>query len=831
MTVRAGLAAVVVFSIACFLPHLSRGLGLRGATESVVPPWSAVPVEANLDASATDALIYSYPNLVHWQRAVAGDWTGLFWNPHLFCGTPFLATLDTCALYPTNALSLVLPPGAFLLAVALIHVLLANVGAYLALLRLRIRPSSALLGACAFGASPWFLAHLDVVNFPQAAAWLPWMALFADRLLADGRVRDAAGLAACLAVSILGGMIQITGIAVVCVLMLAAARVVTISAHGGRRRAALRVAAAILAGLALAAPQLAPTVEHGWDAPRVTTSAGDALRFAHRPLEWLQLLYPEILGTPADLSRFGAGSAQLLTAPSESTYPPAALAGSRGPGMTFTESVCGPGVVALALALAALASSERKRALPFLLLIAIGALASSDSPLTRLVFQIPGSTLGNPKRFLLACCVGFAGCAALGAEALADRRRGARIAAVVPAFAIVLFCASIAAVPDLVEEWLARAVGCDVRFCRGVAAVLLTQAALPAGVAIATAVVARAHRLGPFAGHAILAGLALVSAASFNANQNPGHAERRLFPSTVTTRYIAARANRSDDVSPFRAAATTPFRIARFRGATARVPAPLPPNTAILFGFRDLQGYEGLVPPRLEELLTRLQADVVFEHHMVREWSDARVLAKPVFHFLGVRLVLSSNDEVPGLPTSTLVPEENVGVFENWSARPLASCVTSVRTFESDPALLDALVGDEFLPGREVLVLAQDASALHSKPQAGGVDSQPAAPTVRWKQTSAGVIDLSWEGDLPGPLVVAESFSPGWRAETPDGASVKILRANHAFMAMTVPAGSRSLTLHYVPRAFFLGLGIACLGLGALGLSGILSHRRSRRSL
>ena len=58
--------------------------------------------------------------------------------------------------------------------------------------RIGLGRPACLAGAWTFGAGAWFLAHLDVVNFPQTAAWLPWIAFAADRAYMLALPDDAA---------------------------------------------------------------------------------------------------------------------------------------------------------------------------------------------------------------------------------------------------------------------------------------------------------------------------------------------------------------------------------------------------------------------------------------------------------------------------------------------------------------------------------------------------------------------------------------------------------------------------------------------------------------
>jgi uncharacterized membrane protein YfhO len=77
-------------------------------------------------------------------------------------------------------------------------------------------------------------------------------------------------------------------------------------------------------------------------------------------------------------------------------------------------------------------------------------------------------------------------------------------------------------------------------------------------------------------------------------------------------------------------------------------------------------------------------------------------------------------------------------------------------------------------------------------------------------------IDVTVTMQRPGFIVVSESAWPGWRAYV-DNNRVRILRANHAFLGVYVPAGTHSVRLRYLPQSFVVGRAISLATL--LGLA------------
>ena len=95
-----------------------------------------------------------------------------------------------------------------------------------------------------------------------------------------------------------------------------------------------------------------------------------------------------------------------------------------------------------------------------------------------------------------------------------------------------------------------------------------------------------------------------------------------------------------------------------------------------------------------------------------------------------------------------------------------------------------------------------------------------AAQIVRYEDEEVAVALADSTG---GILVLSDTYYPGWRAFV-DGVERPILRANHVFRAVVVPAGAREVVFSYEPDSFRYGLLVSvarqrsCWGwLGAVG--------------
>jgi hypothetical protein len=223
------------------------------------------------------------------------------WTPHLFAGYPLLAEGQLGALYPPNLiLHWLLPVPVALNVFILGHFVWAAIGAYAFARRLRMHRTAAGCVALVYGLGGFLVAHLDQVNIVACAAWQPWLFLLVDRLLVGATpshpARDAALLALAVGMEFLAGH---PPMALLSLLAVVAYGLYLFLALRQQRQLLLLLAMGLLAGVALAAAQLLPTVElTQWSVrsgeldPELFTS------FSMHPPYLVSLLSPFVLGNP-----------------------------------------------------------------------------------------------------------------------------------------------------------------------------------------------------------------------------------------------------------------------------------------------------------------------------------------------------------------------------------------------------------------------------------------------------------------------------------------------------------------------------------------------------
>lgn len=168
-----------------------------------------------------------------------------------------------------------------------------------------------------------------------------------------------------------------------------------------------------------------------------------------------------------------------------------------------------------------------------------------------------------------------------------------------------------------------------------------------------------------------------------------------------------------------------------------------------------------------------------------------------------------------------LVHSGDVKVYTNAQVLPRATIVHEARLIPDDARALEALSAPDFQPARTVIL------SEGQPPENNGSGAEDRVVVLTY---DAERIVMEADLDSPGILVLRDTYYPGWRAFV-DGAETAIWRANLLFRAVPLPAGHHRVEFLFNPPAWWLGLGLSCLSLIALGgaLSIVLLYRKPTR--
>jgi hypothetical protein len=142
-------------------------------------------------------------------------------------------------------------------------------------------------------------------------------------------------------------------------------------------------------------------------------------------------------------------------------------------------------------------------------------------------------------------------------------------------------------------------------------------------------------------------------------------------------------------------------------------------------------------------------------------------------------------------------------------------------TVEKDPKrVLQRLASADFDPRQEVLLDAE-----LGRQQRGSL--MATADLIDHKNRS---VSIKTSLSDPGILIVADSFYPGWKAYV-DGKEEVIRRANLFFRAVPLPSGNHIVEFRYEPRSFAIGFAVTIITLVSIIVISVCLYLRNRSSI
>jgi hypothetical protein len=784
-------------------------------------------------------------------------WTDLLGN-----GAPLLANHQSALFYPLNWIYFVAPVERAMGYSVVLHLILAGLLAYAWGRSLGLARFGATITGLSFMLSGFFVSRTQFITIINAAAWLPLVFLLGERLSRRQTWLDAVGLGVVLALQFLAGHAQLWFYSLWAVVTYVLVRVrslqraapgADIQARRGRIFALL--AGAMLLALSLSAAQLLPTAELALHSQRADgLDPQEAMTYSFWPWRLLTLAAPNLFGSPASGDYWGYA--------------------------TYWEDAGYIGVLPLLLALTAIWGWARRKLsllmhrrsrpadglnpanqpvsapaqdflIPFLSLFSVVALILAmgrNTPIYPLIFNyVPGfGAFRSPARWLLFYTFGVSTLAGLGADRFRLSYRAQYVARLTVAGAAATAVVSLAMqassqqVHLAIEPTFAPAIA-GFAVWLGLSAILLllcpNRARLQpmergADDRAADGSDPRIARspLPTYVWHGLALVLVSIDLALFAAPLTPS-IDPALYQSlTSADRWLQTRADDSRLFATYDYDYDTKFNAyLDFSGWGSSDLAhwlsfreTLVPNLNLFAHRSSVNNDEPLVVGRWRALMEALRAaDWPTRQRLLRMMNAGYVLA-----------------ERPAPDLSKVA--EVAGLYRLSGALPRVWMVSKARQMSDLDGALSELLSASFDPTAEVLL-----ESIPNRPdQPGNPDAEAQAALadgplpIESLQTSYPAVDVSWHEDWnsrsihvvapqPGYLVLAYTYYPGWRA-TVDGQPAEILRANYAFMALSLGPGEHQVRLRYQPLSFLLGAAISSLALCTLVGLAVLTFRSSQ---
>ncbi len=756
-TVGAALLTVILFGRVL----IGQRVLIAGDILYGILPWgasAAAHAPANAIVSDTTLTTLAWTTVVH--NAFSHGHAPL-WNSHALMGSPLFANDQTAAFFPLNLLALPFDPALALSLVMIAKFWIAGLGTAFYLRQLGAGGKAAFFGGLAFATSSFIVIWLGYPN-SMVAALMPFGFASVEWFLRQGRPLALAVLALDIGLMLLAGHaptdVQLIG---------------AMGAYGVIRWSVLRVnrwrslgglVAAFVTGVLVGAIQVIPFVEALRLGVTFNLRQGQHAGEGHLSLTTLSTwVVPNSRGNPAI-----DGLARHLPNFSEST-------GFAGVGA----------LVVASLGVAWLWRRQRSAAVALVGLILIGA-GIVYGPLSPVAGRLPILSVSNNARLIALICFGVAVLGGLGLEVVSSApARPSRVG-------VGLVLGGGASLLALAGGWLL------VYRMRGRVDSLLPTVHNQIGFWLA------------------IGALSLLCAVMFAAAGTRGGAPRLASTGLVMLAAVEAMlfawpfnpVTRRSEVPPVSQAMDW-LQSHAGAGEVAAVYPSMFPESATLYGLRDVSGYDLVVTPRVVDFWTA--ADPGFQFT-----SNITNLSRPRAAWLaaaGVTEVLAAGDQsLPG--TTRTFSGEGVTISSVPAARPFAYAASKTVRVSGPAAAAEVLQLD---PLGAVAV------------EGGCCSGDQGTARVTVLERDDGVVRLKVEAAAPTTVVIGQAFYPGWQAQL-DGNQTTIRPANILFQSVQVPAGTHDLTLRYQPPSFTIGVLLSVLGIaGLLGL--VALDRRSARRL
>lgn len=425
---------VILLFLAALIPFLPALIGGKqlGPTEHIQAMVGGSAPSYGWDVLQADGVLQFWP----WRDIVFDSWRQgqmPLVNPYQLAGQPLAANSQSGAFYPLHILFAFVPGSVpfKMLLLGVIHALLAGLGVFVWLRRLRVSETGAVVAGVGFAMSQFMIAWAPLASVPTTVAWIPWSLAGLVAASASRRVAEV-GLA--VGMMLLAGHLQFAAYGLMAVVLAC-----VVGAISDRRM--LVGLLGVIVGAVIAWPQVSLVLANSANSHRKNVPSEEGysayVAGALKPFEALSVVHPRLLGDPSAPSEV-LGQSGLPNA----YWPMYAKIGSN-------PAECALWVSPVVLVLALVGVFARKKALgddssptglsgdsptpqrvrsfvfpavPFSLAL-LGLLLALGTPVNRLLFfYFPGwSATGSPGRSLVLIVLGVCALAGFGFDQLPQK--------------------------------------------------------------------------------------------------------------------------------------------------------------------------------------------------------------------------------------------------------------------------------------------------------------------------------------------------------------------------------------------------------------------------
>lgn len=415
------LTAATVFILAAVIllwkPILLGKAILPGDYLQQMQPWSANDTgqrsSMQWNPLSWDAISQFYPWRVFLGRSLRQGILPI-WNPHQFCGTPFLANGQSAVFYPPNWIFAFCDPIRAFTYLAVFHLALAGFLAFMLIKGFMLSDEASVFGGLSFELCAFMIYWLELPTLISAAAWMPGVLWAIHQSISRKSYKYGVLAAVLLAMPMLAGHLQVAFY--VWIIASGWIAFLLVSAWKQQKKYPKTeigiLSVAVILGLMISFAQILPSVElQSMSHRHIPASMDGYKRFSESGLpayRFVTALMPDYFGVPNRSNYFLLGQiGNRFNMPAD-----------------FMEFGLYAGIAILPLAFIGVLSWRKSSYIKFWIVASILSLLLASGTLLNwpLYFVVPGfSSLGGPHRILVIYMLGIAVLAAFGMDRLSEK--------------------------------------------------------------------------------------------------------------------------------------------------------------------------------------------------------------------------------------------------------------------------------------------------------------------------------------------------------------------------------------------------------------------------
>ncbi|MBI3813755.1 MAG: YfhO family protein [Nitrospinae bacterium] len=701
------------------------------------------------------------------------------WNPYIFSGTPFIATLQTAIFYPLNLPFLFLPVSTAINWSIAFHLFLSEIFTYYLLKYYGIGRLGSIVAGIVYTFSAPQIMHVYAghLNVLTAMVWTPPGFLFLDRFIREENWRYGIFLSLTITFQFLSGQPQYLFYSMIALSLYLLFLLIGSRIDGNRwvkiGKKGIMFFTAIFFSLALSAAQMFPTVEMIKYSTRETLSYEWISMFSFPPENLITFLIPDFFGDMQKLHYWGKNYLWEM-----SVY---------------------AGIMPILLTTAAL-FFFRNRAIWFFTgtaVISIIFAMGKYTPLLKFLYNyIPIFHLfrGNSK-FIFLNALSIAVLSGFGADAVSKRlymERQFRI--VFTGFFILIIVSMFVMYAVFDDTWFREAINRAVYsgdFFGGAEPVMQSGFEVTAAAFFRKSVawtmllfilcftILLLHSYKKLKGKTfsvIIIAITILDLFAFGMRYMATFDSREVYWDEDVVKFL------KKDIQPFRVIAPS-----------------MDANSGMASRIETLGGYEPMMLKRYSEFINFSQGysqdkpDLYLSINSINRLTD----------LLNAKyLVLKSGDKVNHPSFKPVFNNGRFSIFKNLNAMPRSFIVHKYKVIGDRDSVFKEMMSPEFNPADSV-ILEEDIENIFVK-------SADISPSPIFMDYSPNHIKIEAISNTPCLLILGDSYYPGWRAFI-DGNETKIYRANYVMRAVVLTKGRHTVEFIYTPLSFKIAVIISLI--------------------